>query len=218
MPPDPDEMAPQLRDLTTIWSDISDARSPDAAVRAAGLERLASVYFEPCVNYVRNRCHLHEEEAREVVSDFFTGRILSSDKWLSHPQRGSEPGWFRRCLRQTLYQTYLTWREKKRKDHTRSTPTGFTASPEDPYGEPEADWVEDQFRRDLDEAEVRAALEVAKERSPDGFEVWHAVKEAGRDYADLERDLDIREGTLRVRVHRFQSLLAAILQHRFADG
>jgi RNA polymerase sigma factor (sigma-70 family) len=208
---------------TTHWSVVLQAGTDSPQGREA-LGRLYQVYWPPLYWYLRRR-GCSAEDAQDLIQGFFT-RWLERN-WAGRADR--EKGRFRNFLLGALNH-YLSneWdkaRAQKRGGGAQILPLEFDAA-ENHYTIEPADGTTPEacFERRwamalLEEVMNRLRQESEREGRGQAFALLHPClvgDEAALPYADLARQLNVSEGTIKSAVHRLRQRYRQLLREEIA--
>ena len=209
---------------TTHWSRVVAAGDPRAPQAREALTALCNAYWYPLYAYIRSRGHA-PEQAQDLTQDFFAYVLERDLLTKADPDRGR----FRSFLR-TICGRYLAdWNDRQNAAKRGGGRTGLPIDARDAEGryarEPsheltaerifDRSWaltllgrVLDQLGREYDDA-----------GRPETFEELRVVLTHGPQavpYATIASRLGIREGAVRVAVHRLRRRYGALLRQEIA--
>ena len=215
--------------VTTHWSVVVTAGHSDTPRSQAALEKLCRAYWYPLYAYARRRGHA-PEDAQDLTQEFFA-RLLARN-WVgsADPEKGRFRTFLLTAMNHFLADEWDRVTAQKRGGGQRVLPlevesaeTRFQLEPPDPltpemiyerrWAQTLLETVFEQLRQAY-EAEGKAALFTELKGSL-------VQARAAVPYAELAGRLSLREGALRVAVHRlrqrYRELLRAEIAHTVAE-
>jgi RNA polymerase sigma-70 factor (ECF subfamily) len=221
---------PQAEFPKTHWSEVLSASDPSSTRGAEALEKLCRTYWYPLYVFVRRRGK-SAADAQDLTQEFFA-RLLARH-WLERADQAQ--GRFRtfllHALERFLANEWDKLRALKRGGGQKLVPLQFETG-ETRYSAEPADLrtPEQVFERRwalalLGEVMKRLEAEYQQEGKTELFAALQPCLVGDREtlpYAELARQLDQNEGTVRVAVHRlrqrYRELLRAEIAHTVASA
>lgn len=211
--------------VTTRWSVVLKAGRPDTARSRAALEQLCRAYWHPLYHYVRRRGY-RPEDAQDLTQSFFE-RLLERDALAkADPDRGRFRSFLLTSLKHFLSDEWDKLNAQKRGGGEPVLSLDFeteerrlTIEPADPLT-PEKVFEQRWAIALLDQVYRRLETEFASLGKTEQFAALRVTLTAPRGttpYADLARDLGMREGAVKVAVHRLRQRYRELLRETIAD-
>ena len=212
--------------VTTQWSVVLTAAQPEAAQAGAALEKLCRTYWYPLYAYVRRRGHA-PADAQDLTQAFFA-RLLERN-WVGAADR--ERGRFRTFLL-TAMNRFLAdeWdrgRAQKRGGDRVHVPlqldtaeTRYGVEPADAAATPEQSYERRWALTLLDTVLQRLRGEYERAGRGALFAGLNGSLIGGREsqpYAELAGQLNLREGAVKVAVHRLRKRYRELLRAEIAQ-
>lgn len=211
--------------LTTRWSVLAAAASPDPIRSRAALETLCASTWYPLYAFVRRRGH-GAEDARDLVQGFFARFLEKADLGSLDPARGR----FRSYLLASILNWLADERERasaqKRGGGLAPIPIDFGAADERYRMDPSHDLTPERlFDRQwaltlLELSLARVEKEYVSTGKKDLFEALKpALQGRSKDapLAELAARLDSTEGAVKVAVHRLRQRFRDALRAEIAE-
>ncbi|MCZ6782520.1 MAG: sigma-70 family RNA polymerase sigma factor [Proteobacteria bacterium] len=210
--------------LTTRWSVVLAAGRMDEPEAGEALERLAESYWFPLYAYARRR-GLDRDGARDLVQGFFARLLERRDLASVAPEKGR----FRAFLLVGLRNHLVNERERERAEKRGGGRTPVSIDDADAatrYGLELADELTPE--RQFEKAWARSVLEEALERLRRDYEArgkgklfaalkTHLIAGDGPSHAEVAAELGLKEGAVKVAVHRLRKRFGASLRAEIAD-
>jgi RNA polymerase sigma-70 factor (ECF subfamily) len=211
--------------VTTRWSVVLKAGCPDPIRSRAALEQLCRAYWHPLYHYVRRRGY-RPEDAQDLTQSFFE-RLLERDALAkADPDRGRFRSFLLTSLKHFLSDEWDKMNARKRGGGQPVLSLDFeteerrlTIEPADPLT-PEKVFEQRWAIALLDQVYRRLETEFANQGKRDQFAALRVTLTAPRGttpYAELARGLGIREGAVKVAVHRLRQRYRELLRETIAD-
>jgi RNA polymerase sigma-70 factor (ECF subfamily) len=207
---------------TTRPSALIALASPDPAVAARSLQRIAQIYWRPVYKYVRLRWSKTPEEADEATQEFFLKLIEAGTLGDYDPARGRFRPFFRTCLDRFLLDANKHRLTQKRGGHMLSVPVdvdtleaeirGDNLVLSDPEQFFEDEWARSLVRLAADGLRV-TCKEKGKEEHFRAFELCYLNAGAELSYAAIAAELgmSLHDATNRLAYAR-REFRAAVLE------
>jgi RNA polymerase sigma-70 factor (ECF subfamily) len=227
MPARPDR-SPGSTFLTTRWSVLAAASSPDPVRSRAALETLCASTWYPLYAFVRRRGH-GPEEARDLVQGFFASFLARADLGGLDPSRGRFRSFLLASVRNWLADEHERATAEKRGGGAVPISMGsidFDAADERYRVDPGVDLSPERvFERQWAIALLELALRrVESEYAASGKrDLYEALKPAlqGRSkdapLAEIAERLGSTEGAIKVAVHRLRKRFRDALRAEIAE-
>lgn len=212
------------RFLTTRWSLVLAAGGEGSSASRQALEELCSSYWYPLYGYVR-RTGRGPEEAADLTQDFFALVLERRDVSAADPSRGRFRSYLLGALKNFLANAWHKETAQKRGGAARlisidaqDAEQRFTAesnTERSPEGEFARTWALTLLEQVL--GKLRRDYEAADKGEL--FGVLQPTLTAVRDslsYRDLGEQLDMREGAVKVAVHRLRQRYRELLRSEIA--
>jgi RNA polymerase sigma-70 factor (ECF subfamily) len=213
------------RFLTTHWSVIRDAGNPESPDYRAALSTLCETYWYPLYAYLRGY-GCDPDEAEDLTQGFFARMLDKDDFQLADPERGK----FRSFLLASL--KHFTANERKSAKRLKRG-GGATLVPIDVndaerhYAQEAVDDItpEKLFERSwavnvLEQAMDRLQDEWKRSEKAAQFEALKGYLTPGKEsttYREIAQSLDMKEGAVKVAVHRLRRAYRAQLRAVIAE-
>lgn len=205
---------------TTRWSLVRDAGSPGSKAGPA-LEEICSAYWYPVYAFIRRQGH-DAADAEDLTQAFFA--FLLEKRVLARADR--ERGRFRSYLL-TVLRHFLSNERDRNLAAKRGGGAVAIALDSDvaerlylaegaPATNPEESFARSWALALLDNALAQLKSELAAAGRLDDYERYRGFLAGDGDYRDLARETGIREGTLRVSVHRLRARFRDLLRDQIA--
>lgn len=216
---------PGSRFLTTRWSVLAAASSPDPVLSRAALETLCAGTWYPLYAFVRRRGH-GAEDARDLVQGFFARFLEKADLGSLDPEHGRFRSFLLVSIRNWLADEHERATAQKRGGGAAPISIDFEAADERYRIDPGADLSpERMFERQWAIALLdRALARVESEYDSDGKrDLFEALKPAlqGRSHeaplAEIAVRLGSTEGAVKVAVHRLRRRFRYALRAEIAE-
>ena len=210
-------------------------------IRGAGkahrehLERLIYLYWKPAYLYLRAAGRKSIEDAKDLTQDFFARLIERKDWDRLTPERGSFRGFLKKALKNFMI-------DAARREQARRPQSGLflfrfeevrdahpTVDPEKAF---DREWLKTLLRDSIKDLEIR----LKKEGSSNLFDVFKLYclpedgsgdpsettqfmlgESGGKTYADVAKQLGLRESDVRKRLARCRAVLREIVLERIRD-
>ncbi len=211
--------------VTTHWSVVLTAGQSDTTEASAALAKLCQTYWYPLYAYARRRGH-SAHDAQDLTQSFLV-RLLERH-WVSSADR--ERGRFRTFLLTAMDHFLADEWDKSRAQKRGGLATHLPLqldSAETRYGHEPADnsTPEQCFERRwaltlLDTVLQRLRKEYEDEGKAELFAALHSTLAGGREqqpYAELANQLAMKEGAVKVAVHRLRKRYRQLLRREIAE-
>ncbi|MCB9915267.1 MAG: hypothetical protein H6828_08970 [Planctomycetes bacterium] len=210
--------------LTTRWSLVRAARGEGEDARRS-LGELCEAYWYPLYAYLRRHGEAHAA-AQDAVQGYLAAVLERGDLARLEPELGRFRGWLLAGLRNYASKQRAHDRAQKRGggrvvlavdwEDGRARFGGGPASTRTPEQEFDRAWALAALAR----ARARVAADYAERGKAELFAALEPELDPGapgRDRAELARALDLREGALKVAVHRLRQRFGAALRAEVAE-
>ena len=220
------EPSPQrdARFLTTRWSVVARASGRGEGARR-GLEELCGTYWFPLYAYLRRRGNDHAG-AEDLVQAFFLRLLERRDLVGLEPARGRFRSWILTCLRNFEAGEVERGRALKRGGGELPLSIDWSSGPERYAAEPA---TERSPEREFERAWALALIDRALESVGADYErrgrgaLFEALRDElapggrGRPRQELAAELGLREGALKVALHRLRQRFGEALRSEVAE-
>lgn len=220
------EPSPQrdARFLTTRWSVVARASGRGEGARR-GLEELCGTYWFPLYAYLRRRGNDHAQ-AEDLVQAFFLRLLERRDLVGLEPAKGRFRSWILTCLRNFEASEVERGRALKRGGGELPLSIDWSSGPQRYATEPA---TERSPEREFERAWALALIERALESVRVDYEgrgrgaLFEALRDElapggrGRPRQELAAELGLREGALKVALHRLRQRFGEALRREVAE-
>jgi RNA polymerase sigma factor (sigma-70 family) len=216
---------PRQSFATTRWSQVLAAGRPGSSDSAVALAELCQRYWYPLYAFVRRRVG-DEHQARDLTQEFFA-RLLEKDVLAAaQPERGRFRAFLLTALGNFLTNEWHKAHAARRGGGQPALPLDFAWGEQRYQREPADPWTAERlFERQwalllLDQ--VFTALRAHYEHQGraalfDELKGFLAGDRAGPTYAEVGRKLGLREGAVKVAVHRLRKSYRDLLRAEVAQ-
>lgn len=210
--------------LTTRWSLVRAARGEGEQARRS-LGELCEAYWYPLYAFLRRRGVDHDE-AQDAVQGFFAAVIERGDLAALDPDLGRFRGWLLRGIEHYLANQRAADRAQKRGGGRVRLAVDWEDGRARFGAEPAAGRTpEQEFERawalaTLERARIRLAADYAARGKAELFEALAPELDPsgpGRDRVELAARLGLREGALKVAIHRLRQRYGEALRAEVAE-
>jgi RNA polymerase sigma-70 factor (ECF subfamily) len=204
---------------TTLWSSILRGTAEDPAMRRAALEKLFRLYWKPVYCCVRFGWNAAEEEAKDVVQNFFVDLLERDFLRDIDPSKGRFRSFIRGALKNFMLNAKRDAARLKRGGGAAIVPLegieDVRAAPGEPDGVFDAEWMKTVVERSI--ATVRAELEAAGKGKY--FEVFRLkdLDEGDRSYQQIAKEIGLSESDVRNYLHHARQVFRKIMIRQVSE-
>ena len=211
--------------LTTRWSVLAAAASPDPVLSRAALETLCAGTWYPLYAFVRRHGH-GADDARDLVQGFFASFLEKADLASLDPARGRFRSFLLASIRNWMADERERANAQKRGGGARSISIDFEDADERYRVDPGADLSPERlFERQwaialLALALARIEAEYVSSGKRDLFEALKPAlqgRSADAPLAEIATRLDSTEGAVKLAVHRLRKRFREALRAEIAE-
>ncbi len=211
--------------VTTHWSIVQAAGGETTTRARAALEKLCQIYWYPLYSYVRRRGH-SPEDAKDLTQAFFLRLLEQQSLANANPDLGRFRSFLLGALNHFLVSEWKKTQSKRRGGGYQifsldwaAAERRFDLEPADP-ATPDRAFDKQWATALLDEVLRQLENEYRREGKSELFQVLKQTLAGPREsqpYANLAGQLRMKEGALRVAVHRLRKRYRALLQAEIAS-
>ena len=211
--------------LTTRWSVLAAAASPDPVLSRAALETLCAGTWYPLYAFVRRHGH-GADDARDLVQGFFASFLEKVDLGSLDPAGGRFRSFLLASIRNWMADEHRRASAQKRGGGASPIPIDFDGADERYRIDPGAELSPERlFERQwaialLDLALARVEAEYASSGKRDLFEALKPAlqgRSADAPLAEIAARIDSTEGAVKVAVHRLRKRFREALRAEIAE-
>ncbi|MCA9572211.1 MAG: sigma-70 family RNA polymerase sigma factor [Myxococcales bacterium] len=197
----------------TRWSLVLRA----GAGSLGALEGLCGTYWFPVYAYLRRRGY-DPEDASELTQEFFVGLLRRNDLAKVTREGGRFRSWLFTALQRHAFRERKKAEAGKRRHASVDDAEARFERTVAPGLDPEAVFARQWALGVLESARLRVRARYVESGQESLFDALSPVlTDASRPYGELARQLGMREGAVKVAVHRLKKRYGEALRHEVAD-